>query len=408
MSPNKLTSKISAHAAALRHGMPGKKLHVIGVYGVDGADVTIAALTEILKTSGERVGVISADYVEIANERASGSDQAQPIEDAFRLQELLAQIKRAKCNFAILQLPQFLPDHGFTSLPISTLVVRRITDEHLDQVALAANIEQLRQLAGKVSGNIILPSDDSGYNEIAKHVGSEKVLSYGTSDRAEARIEGVKMHPKGCEINLSFDTQTRISLTCKLTTKQAIYSLTAAAAAAYMIHAPLETIEEGVFKLAVQPGAAEYVVTERPYQIVLDSSVSPSGVNEVLESIKHFAKNRIITVLSASLGQPTSWRGAVGEVAASHSGRVIVTDGDYLSTEAPESVRAQLLEGASRSAGDASIEEVPDRAEALEKAINIARRGDIIVVCGYSARQYRQHGEKRKKWSDKKVFEDLL
>lgn len=408
MSPTKLTSKLSAHAAALRHGMPGKKLHLIGVYGVDGSEVTIAALAEILKASGERVGIIARDYIEIAGERASGSSQAHPIEDAFRLQELLAQVKRAKCNYAILQLPAFLPDHQFASLPLSTLVVRRIADQNMDQVAAASAIEQLRQLASRVNGDIVLPNDDSGFGDFIKLVDSEKVLTYGTNDRAEAKIEKVKMHPKGCEVNLSLDMQTKLSFTSKVTGKQAIYSLTAAAATAYLIHLPIGDIEEGIAKLPVQPGAAEYVVTERPYQIVLDKSISPEGVAEVMESLRHFAKNRLITVLSASLDQPVSWRTAVGEVAASHSGRVIVTDGDYSAEEAAESVRAQLLEGASHIAGDASIEEVADRAEALEKAISIARRGDIIVVCGYSTREYRQLGAERRKWSDKKIFEDLL
>lgn len=408
MSPNKLTSKIVAHAAALRHGMPGKNLHVIGVYGFDGTEVVCAALAEVLKTSGERVGIIGREFIEIAGERASGSDRSQPVEDVFRLQELLAQIKRAKCNVAILELPTTLPSHGFASLPISTLVVRQIADRHLDQVATTLAVDQLMQLVNRADGNVILPIDDSAYDEIAKFVSSEKVLSYGTDQRAEARIEKVRLHPKGCEVKLRLDTQTELNLASKLTGKQAIYSLTAAATAAYVIHAPLKDIEQGVEQLPVQPGAAEYFKTERPYQVVLDKSVSPEGISEVLESFSRFAKNRIITIVSSTLNQPANWRQAVGEVVAGFSGRVIITDGDFAEGDDPAEIRSQFREGASHSSGDASVEEIPDRKAAIEKAISIARRGDIIVICCYNTRSYYQLGSQRKKWSDKKVLEDLL
>lgn len=408
MSPSHLTSHLSAHAAALRHGLPGKKMQLIGVYGRDGSSVTIAALAEVLKTAGERVGIVASEYIEVAGERASGSDQAHPFEDAFRMQGLLADMRRAKCKFVLLELPTILPSHQFTATPLSMLLVRRITDAYLDQVTVAASVAQLQALVRKTQGMVVLPRDDSGFDDISKQTRPDMLMSYGTGDAAETKIENVQLHPKGCAVKLRVDHQTNLSITSRLTGKQTIYSLTAAAAAAYMLHVPLPEIEKGIAKLPQQSAAAEYVITERPYQIVLDASLSPNGIAEVAETVKHFAKNRVIAVVSAALSQPAAWRPVVGEVVAQFADRVIVTDGDYTSQEDPKSIRAQIIEGATHTGTDASTEEVPDRHAAFEKALSIARRGDIILVCCSPTRSYRQIGTDRQSWNDKKIFEELL
>ncbi|HEU5187725.1 MAG TPA: cyanophycin synthetase [Candidatus Saccharimonadales bacterium] len=408
MSPSHLTAQLSAHAAALRHGLPSKNMQLIGVYGRDGSGVTIAALAEILKTTGQRVGIIASEYVEVAGERASGSDQAQPFEDPFRLQALLADMRRAKCAYVLLELPVMLPAHQFAAIPLSLLLVRRIADAYLDQVTVAAAVTHLGGLVRKTSGIIVVPRDDPGFEDISKHAQPGLLMSYGTDDPAETKIEKVQLYPKGCMVELRVDHQTTLSLTSRLTGKQTIYSLTAAAAAAYMLHVPLPEIEKGIAKLPQPAAAFEYVITERPYQIVLDSSVSPNGIAEVAETLKHFAKNRLIAVVGASLNQPAAWRSVIGEVVASFADRVIITDGDYTAEEDAKTVRAQLIEGAARGGSEASLDEVADRHAAFEKALSIARRGDIILVCGSSARAYRQTGNERLAWSDKKIFEELL
>lgn len=383
-------------------------MQLIGVYGRDGSGVTIAALTEVLKTAGQRVGIIASEYIEIAGERASGSDQAHPFEDPFRLQSLLADMRRAKCAFVLLELPTTIPAHQFAATPLSLLLVRRIADAYLDQVTVAASVAQLQTLVRKTPGMIVVPRDDPGFDDISKQARPGLLMSYGTADPADTKIEKVRLHPKGCAVDLRVDHQTRLSLTCRLTGKQAIYSLTAAAAAAYVLHVPLPEIEKGIAKLPVQPVASEYVITERPYQIVLDSSVSPNGIAEVAEACKHFAKNRLIVVVGASLNQPASWRSVIGEVVANFADRIIVTDGDYTVQEDPRAVRAQIIDGVTRGGADAHLEEVPDRHAAFEKALSIARRGDIILVCCAAGRAYRQAGNDRLAWSDKKVFEELL
>lgn len=409
MSPNQLRSTFKAHAAALRHGMPGRKMQIVAIYGRDGGALTIAYLASILRSLGQRVGIITHDYIEIAGERAKGSDQARPFDDSFRLNELLANMRGAKCGFVLMELPAVMPEHQFTGVPFNLLLVRRITDSFLDQVTAATAVSQLQGLIRRKNPDfVILPHDDAGFSDLHKLTRSETSLSFGTNEQAEAKIDRVQMHPKGCAVMLTIDHQTELELTSRLTGKQAVYSLTAAASAAYLLHVPLDVIEGGIAKLPHQPAQCEFLPVDRPYNVVIDGSITPQGIHETLESLKHFTKNRLIAVVSANLNQHNSWRSAVGEVVADLAGRVIVTDGDYSTEESPQAVRAQLLEGVVRTGSEASTDEVADRKAAIEKALSIARRSDTIVICASTTRPYRQVGNDHLPWSDKQVLEELI
>lgn len=409
MAENGLTAKVKAHAAALRHGLPARGMRVIAVAGRDSGGATIAFLAEIIKATGERVGIIAQDYIEIAGERAAGSDQAQPLEDAFKLHGLLAQMRAAKCSIVLLELVGTSPLHHFAGVPFGALVVRRITDDRLDHASNTAASMLIKKLARNTKGPLILPRDDVGFDDIRPLASSpENILGYGAHANADSRITNVQLHPKGSAVRLTIDSQTQLDLTTRQVSKQAVFNLTAAATAAYMLHVPLETIEEGTAKVGVLPAVCEYLPVDRPYKIVLDSSVTPQGIAEVLESLKHFAKNRLIAVISANLAQPAAWRPVVGEIVAGIADRIIVTDGDFAASESPQAVRAQLLEGVSRANAEAATEEVPDRQAAIEKAFSIARRGDTIALCAVTTRPYRQVGTDRQEWSDRDIINELV
>lgn len=405
---SRLTSQLRAHVAAFKHGRPGQRLQVIVVAGRDGAAETIAYLAEVLKTAGNRVGIITQDYIEIAGEKAPGSDQAQPVEDANKLNTLLAQMRGARCKYVLVEQMGQLPEHGFAGIPLAMVVVRRIADDRLDQVSNTAAIVQIKKLARHNSGQIVLPRDDAAFNDLREVTSPELTISYGTDQAADSRIVKVRVHPKGSAISLNIDHQVDLRITTRHTGKQAIYSLAAATTATYALHVPLDIIEEGVAKVPVLPATCEYLQVDRPYKIVLDNSVSPQGIAEVLDTLKRFAKNRLIAVIGASLAQPAAWRSVVGETVASIADRVVVTDGDWSESESPQAVRTQLLEGVARAGSEAATEEVEGRKEGIQKALSIARRGDTIVFCGVTARPYRQMGSKRQEWDDRAIINELI
>ena len=405
---SRLQLRSRAHIAALRHGKPSHKLRVVLVVGQDGAAGTLAFLAAILRQAGETVGVATQAYIEIGKERVTGSDQADISGDPARLQALLAQMRKAGCTYALFEVPPELPAHQFVGVKPEMVIVRRCGDDHTDQMTVKARLSILNSLLMRRPEFVVYNRDDPSSSELAHLSGKEGVISYGTHQKAECRIASVQLHPKGSAVQLIIDHQTDITLTSVVTGKQAIYNAAAAAASAYVLHVPIAAIEDGVMQTNTVPGLLEFIPIQRPYQIVLDAAVTPGGLAESLEALKHFAKNRLIVMLGAPLGVHAAWRPQLGEIASQHADRLIVTDGEFPPEQSANQVREQLLQGVVAAGGEAKTEEIPDREAAIEKAVSIARRGDIIVLAGMTLRPYRQLGTQRLPWSDRKIVADLF
>jgi len=401
-------TSVRAHAAALRYGRPSKKLKVILVVGKDGSVGTVALLASILRADGARVGVITQQYVQIGEDRVEGSDQADINGDAFRLQALLSQIKRAKCRYAIIEIPQELPDHQFTGLTPSMIIIRRCGDDYLDQATVKARLSMLDSILALRPQFIAFNRDDPCSAQLAHLSGQDGVISFGAHAKADCRIKNVELHPKGSAVELLIDHHTKVSVATVLAGHQATYDVAAAAAAAYVLRASIEAIERGVRVLPHQSAQCEYAAINRPYQLVLDGASSPAGLAETLQTLKHFAKNRLIVLLGAPLGTPVTWLSRLGEIAGTNADRLIICDGEYAANQQPGDVRSELLAGAVQVGADPKTEVIADRREAIEKAVAIARRGDIVVLAAITQHRYRQLGSERISWSDHKVIEAIF
>ena len=404
----RLTTSVRAQAAALRHRNPSRSLQVILVVGQDGTEGTVAFLASILRATGVKVGVATQQYVEIGDERAAGSDQADITGDAFRLQGLLAHMRKAKCAYALLEVPSELPSHHFEGVKPTMVIVRRCGDNYIDQMSSAAKVAMLGSILGRRPQFIVYNRDDPAAGELSHLQGQDGVISFGTHNKAECKITAVELHPKGSALEVLIDHQTPLSLATVMVGKSAIYNAAAAAAAAYVLHVPIDAIEKGILAQPQVAGQLEPIPLQRPYDLILDSSVTPGGLAESLETLKHFVKNRLIVLFGAPLGVRSSCLGAYGEVVAHYADRVIITDGEHGAAQSPQQIREQLLQGVMAVGGEAKTDEVADRRAAIEKAISTARRGDMIVLAGVTKRPYRQLGSERLPWSDRKVVEELF
>jgi UDP-N-acetylmuramyl tripeptide synthase len=233
-------------------------------------------------------------------------------------------------------------------------------------------------------------------------------MTFGAHPNAECRMQQVSMHAQGSEVSLVIDNQTEIKLTTVMPGKQAAYSIAAAAAGAYLLHTSIPAIEDGTQRTLPQPGYLQELPIDRPYRLVFDNAVSPEGVAENLDAMMHFSKNRVLAVLAANLAQPSSWWPVLGEVVAHNADRVVVTDGDVPPGNNAQQIREQLLAGVMQDGAEARTDEVPDRMEAIGRAMSIARRNDTVVIVSGNIRAYRQQGNDRLPWSDVDTIEQLL
>lgn len=170
----------------------------------------------------------------------------------------------------------------------------------------------------------------------------------------------------------------------------------------------LDDIIEGVANLEAVPGRFERVVEGMPYDVIVDYAHTPDGLEKLLIAAKELAKNRVILVFGATGDRDKAKRPIMGEIAAQLADRIFLTDEESYN-ENPDTIRKMVYDGIESVKGGAmKTTEVAERYDAIEKALSVAKKGDMVLVTGMGHEVYRIVAGKRIPWNDSEIIREIL
>ncbi|HEX9679504.1 MAG TPA: UDP-N-acetylmuramoyl-L-alanyl-D-glutamate--2,6-diaminopimelate ligase [Candidatus Saccharimonadales bacterium] len=399
--------RLQAIAANLRYGLPARSLKVVAITGTNGKTTTAALLGKILQQQGWRVGISTTAFYQVGD-RQTPNDTNMTVTDPFRLFKLLKQFKQAQVDWVILETTSHaLSQSRIWGIPIEVAAITNLTQDHLDwHGSMDAYAAAKGKLFRRKARLHILNRDDEWFHFFDKFEPKDRVITYGVDPDADCRIAAAKLGPHGSVLELKLE-RALIKVKLKLTGKFNAYNALCAAAIAHGLGLEPEVISQGLKNLEQVPGRMENLPTKRGFNIIIDYAHTPDALKNVLETLQGVTKRRIITVFGATGDRDASKRPLMGKIAARLSDVMIVTDDDPYS-ENPLSIRAAVLQGADSVVDGAEIYEVGDRRGAIAKAMELAKRGDTILLAGIGHQTYRVIGDQKIKWSERAVAEELL
>jgi UDP-N-acetylmuramoyl-L-alanyl-D-glutamate--2,6-diaminopimelate ligase len=152
------------------------------------------------------------------------------------------------------------------------------------------------------------------------------------------------------------------------------------------------------------PGRLERVPGETVLGVV-DYAHKPDSIVAALAALRPVAADRggrLICLIGAGGERDAGKRPLMGAAAARGADLVIVTD-DNPRNEDPAAIRAQVLAG---TGGEAA--EVAGRREAIERAVRMAARGDVIAVLGKGHERGQEIGGTVYPFDDRTVLTEAL
>lgn len=399
---------LEAWVANARFGFPSRGMQVIMVTGTNGKTTTAAMIASILKTAGHNVGLCSTAYFEIAGERIA-NELNFTVTNPFKLQSLLADMKKAKVDHLVLEVTSHaIEQHRIWGIPCDMAVMTNLTQDHLDYHGTMENYAAAKgKLFARKPRLMVLNRDDDWFDFFDKYQAAEQKMTYGTHPQAECRIVGAKLHKNGSDVKLLIDHQTEMKFAVQLPGKFNVYNAAAAASAAYLLHVDIDKIEKGIEQLEGVPGRLERIDAGQPFDVIVDYAHTPDAFKNLLETLKHLTKNRVILVFGATGDRDKAKRPIMGKIAAELADRIILTDEEPYS-EDPATIRHMVKKGIEEAGGEAITEEIADRKRAIEKALSLARRNDTVVVTGMGHEKYRVINGKREPWDEVKIINELL
>lgn len=394
---------------SFRYGHPAKHLRVIAVTGTNGKTTTVNFLNEILKEAGYKTAMFSTATIEVAGE-PKRNDLNMTVSSAAHMQRFFRDAKKAHVDFVVMEFPSHaIHQHKLWGVPVEMAIMTNLTQDHLDyHKTMEAYAEVKGRLFAAEPRYIVLNRDDAWFEYFDKFAAGEQKITYGKHDTAEARIESIKLYRKGTEARVTIDHQTKLDLATNLPGEFNVYNMAAAVSAAYLLGVKLEAIIEGIANLEVVPGRFERVVEGLPYDVIVDYAHTPDGYEKLLTAAREIAKNRVILVFGSCGDRDKAKRPLMGEIAANLADRIMLTDEESYN-EDPQVIRDMIFEGIEKVKGGAmKTTEIPDRREAIKKALSIATKGDIVLVTGMGHEMYRIVDGKRIPWNDAEVVRELL
>lgn len=396
------------HAISAKYGYPARGLKVLAVTGTNGKTTTANYLNEILKAAGYSTAMFTTAVIEIAGDRQL-NDLNATVATTERMQQFFKDAKLQKVDYVVLEITSHaLHQHKLDTVPIECAIMTNLTQDHLDyHKTMEAYASAKGMLFARHPRFIILNRDDEWYEFFDQFEAGEQTMTYGAHEDAECRIAKVKLYKKGSEAHLAIDHQTSLDIATALPGKFNVYNATAAAAAAYLLHVRLEDITDGIANLEEIPGRFERIDTDKPYEVIVDYAHTPDALEKLLEAAKMITKNRVLLVFGACGDRDKTKRPIMGGIAARLADRIFVTDEESYN-EDPDQIRRMLIDGIADARGEGKTEEIPDRREAIAKALSVARKDDVILVTGMGHEQYRIVNGEKLPWNDGDVIREIL
>ena len=384
--------KSRAKVVAARYGNPARDLRVIAVTGTNGKTTTVNFLNEILKEAGYKTAMFSTANIEIAGVQTV-NDTNSTTATVSKLQKFFHDAKKADVEFALIEATSHaLDQYKFAGVPIT-----------MENYAVAK--AKLFEMQPRF---IVLNTDDKYFDYFNKFEASEQKITYGESDSAEVKIKSFKLYKKGSEAKLRIDNNVALEIATNLPGEFNVYNMTAAAAGAYLLGISLQDIQEGIANLEGISGRFQYATSDLPFEVVVDYAHTPDALEKLLQTSKKITKNRTILVFGACGDRDREKRPIMGKIAQDLADRIIVTDEENY-TEDAKQIREEVIAGFSKKNGKlpANIQEIPDRKEAIRKALQIAGKGDTVLITGLGHEVYRIIDGEKTPWNDTEIVREI-
>jgi UDP-N-acetylmuramoyl-L-alanyl-D-glutamate--2,6-diaminopimelate ligase len=388
---------------------PSRRMPVIGVTGTNGKTTTSYLLAAVLDAAGLSAGVMGTVSYRVGRLEREASRTTPEAPD---LQLLLAEMLEQGCQSAVMEVSSHaLALKRVDGMRFAAAVFTNLTRDHLDfhedmEKYFAAKRRLFQMLEAGTTG--VVNADDP--RAAALIAVSPCAITYGISQPADVTPGPFELEIGG----LTLDVRTpkgSVVVRSSLVGRPNVYNILAAAATAVALDLPLEAVTRGVHALPGVPGRFEVVSGPADdVTVVVDYAHTDDALRNLLETARPLAPKRLVTVFGCGGDRDTTKRPLMGMVAARLSDIVIVTS-DNPRSEDPARIIDDIRRGitpASHAGRQAEVSSVVDRAEAIERAVSLARTGDLVLIAGKGHEKYQQIGDRVLPFDDVAVAREAL
>ncbi|MBS0621169.1 MAG: UDP-N-acetylmuramoyl-L-alanyl-D-glutamate--2,6-diaminopimelate ligase [Verrucomicrobia bacterium] len=382
---------------------PDEQLFLIGVTGTSGKTTTAFLIHHLFETLGERCGLLGTVEWRAGEHIYPASHTTPDISTSFKLMhEMIA----AGCTSCVMEVSSIGLDQGRVSgMAFDAGVFTNLTPEHLDYHPTMESYAAAKALlfSSLSSHSAAIVNADSPYASQMLQNSRGIPLSYGIDTPCDLYATDVSLSPEGITSTIHYQKKS-CPFTSPLIGRFNLYNLLAAAAVGLAKGFALEEILRALSTFSHVPGRLERIPNERGLQLFVDYAHKADALKNVLEALSEVKTGRVITVFGCGGDRDSFKRPQMAAVAETYSDLTIVTT-DNPRREDPNAIIRQILTGF-KNPGHILV--IPDREEAIHKAIELATDKDIVLIAGKGHETYQIFSQETLLFDDRLVAKSAL
>ena len=387
-------------AADLFFGEPTKALDIAGVTGTNGKTTTVFLVRAMLDAAGRKPGLVgTVGWI------VGGEDRHAPFTtpESIDLQRLFAEMRDAGDRSAAVEASSHgAALHRLDRVRFDALAFTNLTQDHLDLHGTMDEYFQAKRrlFAGAEPPPAAVNVGDPWGRRLAdelKNAHRAPLVTFGLEDPAEVRPEGLELTSEGSRLRAG-----GVEVTSRLRGLFNVENVLAAIAVGLLLDLEEDAIAAGISQVGEVPGRFEPVDEGQPFAVLVDYAHTPDSLETVLTAARELAHGRVLVVFGAGGDRDRGKRPAMGKVAAELADVTIVTS-DNPRSEDPLAIIQDVLQGAGLD-----VEIDPDRRSAIERAVSLAREGDVVVIAGKGHEQGQEIGGVVHPFDDREVARQAL
>lgn len=389
--------------ASAWYGFPSSKMTLVGVTGTNGKTTIATLLYQLFRKLGHKSGLLSTvcNYVD---EVAVEATHTTP--DALALNELLAQMVDAGCEYAFMEVSSHSVDQRrIAGLQFDGGIFTNITRDHIDYHLTFENyLKAKKQFFDDLSSEAFALTNADDKNGLVmlqnskakKHTYSLRSMADFKTRILEHGFEGMLLDMNDREVNVSFIGKFNAS------------NLSAVFGAAVLLGQDELEVLRIISSLNSVSGRFETLHSPAGFTAIVDYAHTPDALTNVIDTINQILQGngRLITVVGCGGNRDKGKRPMMAREAVNGSWKAILTS-DNPRFEEPQDILNDMLAGLDVVDRAKSLT-IVDRREAIRTACALAQPGDVVLVAGKGHEDYQIIQGVKHHFDDKEVVRECF
>jgi len=387
----------------LYFNFPSRKLTLIGVTGTDGKTTTCTLIQKLLENSGIKCGIIST----ISSPGLHTTSPSPKI-----LQKIFSDYQKLGYTHVVCEVTSHsLDQYRYFGCHFKISLITNISHEHLDYHKTIENYIATKAKLFSLSSLAVLNHDDPHYQTLKKliHI---PIITYGVNNKSDFTAKNIKITPKSLTFKINHQEFTTDS-----NYEYQIYNILACYSVFSKLKLDSKIFSKTISNFPETKGRRENVDNNLRLNTIIDFAHTPNALEVTLSSLRRTTSGRLIVIFGATGGRDKTKRPIMGKNVSQIADIAIIT-ADDTRNEKIEDINQQIIAGIDPKK---SIEinplnpiitkskifhyaNIPNRQDAFNLAIKIAKPGDTVIACGKGHETTILHGNTEYPWSEAEAF----